>query len=99
MTPSPVIELNYAVAVAMADGPDRGLLLLAQLERSQALQHYYPFYAAQADLLRRANRLDNARTAYTRALELCQNEIERTFFRRRLEECAAGTDYEKNEKG
>ena len=96
MTPSPVIELNHAVAVAMADGPACGLLLLAQLERSHVLDHYYPFYAAQADLLRRANRLDDAHTAYTKALELCQNEIERAFFRRRLGECANGIDCERN---
>jgi RNA polymerase sigma-70 factor (ECF subfamily) len=93
MTPSPVIELNHAVAVAMADGPERGLLLLAKLERAHVLHHYYPLYAAQADLLRRANRLDDARTAYTKALELCQNEIERAFFRRCLAECADGIDY------
>lgn len=91
MSPSPVIELNRAVAVAMAEGPEHGLMMLARLEHSQALQHYYPFYAAQADLLRRSNRLDEARAAYLKALELCQNEIERTFFRRRLAELSMGT--------
>lgn len=84
ISPSPVIELNRAVAVAMAEGPEHGLMMLDRLERSQALQQYYPFYAAQADLLRRANRPAEARTAYNKALELCQNEVERAYFQRRL---------------
>src|SRR5438093_12529785 len=64
MTPSPVIELNRAAAVAMADGPLRGLALLDRRELEKALRDYYLFYAARADLLRRAGRLHEASVAY-----------------------------------
>jgi len=86
MTPSPVIELNRAVAIAMADGPLRGLALLDRPELVMALRGYHLFHAARADLLRRAGRLKEASSAYTHALSLCQNERERAFLRRRLEE-------------
>ncbi len=86
MTPSPVIELNRAVALAMADGPLKGLKLLDQPILQKELSDYYLFHAARADLLRRAGRLHDARNAYTQALVLCQNERERTFLRSRLVE-------------
>src|SRR5256714_2794790 len=86
MTPSPVIELNRAVALAMADGPLKGLKLLDQPALKQELGDYYPFHAARADLLRRVGRLGDASDAYTLALNLCQNERERAFLRRRLVE-------------
>lgn len=86
MTPSPVVELNRAVAVAMSDGIEQGLILLDRLQDSGALNDYYLFHAAQADLLRRTGWLDEARAAYTRALELCQNSAERSFLSRRLDE-------------
>ncbi len=86
MMPSPVIELNRAVAIAMADGPLPGLAVLNQPELEKELHDYYLFHAARADLLRRAGRLDEAAVAYVRALELCQNERERAFLRRRLNE-------------
>ena len=86
MTPSPVIELNRAAAVAMADGPLRGLALLDRRELEKALRDYYLFHAARADLLRRAGRLNEASVAYNLALGLCQNERERAFLRRRLAE-------------
>ena len=86
MTPSPVIELNRAAAVAMADGPLRGLALLDRAELVKALRDYYLFHAARADLLRRAGRLNEASVAYIRACDLCQNERERAFLRRRLTE-------------
>ncbi|GAC1566186.1 MAG: sigma-70 family RNA polymerase sigma factor [Ktedonobacteraceae bacterium] len=86
MTPSPVIELNRAVAIAMADGPLRGLALLDRPELGMALRDYHLFHAARADLLRRAGRLDEASEAYKQALQLCQNERERAFLRRRLAE-------------
>lgn len=88
MMPSPVVELNRAVAVAMAEGSERGLDLLDHLAKTGALNEYYLFHAARADLLRRLGRLDQAQAAYTRALELCQNAIERAFLRRRLTEIA-----------
>ena len=84
MTPSPIIELNRAVAIAMADGPLRGLALLEQQLLKQELSDYYLFHAARADLLRRAGQWQNAREAYRQAHTLCQNERERAFLQRRL---------------
>src|SRR6266849_3288278 len=86
MTPSPVIELNRAVALAMADGPLKGLKLLDQPILRQELSDYYLFHAARADLLRRVRRMGDASDAYALALNLCQNERERAFLRRRLVE-------------
>jgi RNA polymerase sigma-70 factor (ECF subfamily) len=86
MTPSPVIELNRAVALAMADGPLKGLKLLDQPILKKELSDYYLFHAARADLLRRVGRMGEAGDAYTLALNLCQNERERAFLRRRLVE-------------
>jgi RNA polymerase sigma-70 factor (ECF subfamily) len=84
-TSSAVVELNRAVAVAMADGPMRGLALLDQLEDAGTLDQYYLFHAARADLLRRAGWLEDAKIAYTKALTLCQNSVEQTFLRKRLD--------------
>lgn len=90
IAPSPVIELNRVVAVAMADGPQVGLALLDRAELQQSLSDYYLFYATHADLLRRVGRLTEASRAYRQALTLCQNEQERTFLQRRLAEVASG---------
>jgi RNA polymerase sigma-70 factor (ECF subfamily) len=90
MTPSPVIELNRVVAVAMADGPLAGLALLDRPEMQQALSDYHLFHAARADLLRRAGRLAEASSAYRQALSLCQNERERAYLHRRLAEVSQG---------
>jgi RNA polymerase sigma-70 factor, ECF subfamily len=84
--PSPVIELNRAAAVAMADGPAAGLRLLDQLEASEELAGYYLYSAARADLLRRLRLWTDAGEAYRRALSLVTNEAERRFLGRRLEE-------------
>jgi RNA polymerase sigma-70 factor (ECF subfamily) len=84
--PSPVVELNLAVAIAMAEGLERGLQLLEQLALNTDMDNYYSYHAAQADLLRRAGRRAEARLAYARAMELSQNNIERAFFQRRLAE-------------
>jgi RNA polymerase sigma-70 factor, ECF subfamily len=81
LQPSPVIELNRAVAVAMADGPEAGLAAIDEIER---LDGYLHFHSARADLLRRLGRTDEARAAYERALELGPNEAERRFLERRL---------------
>ena len=86
MMPSPVVELNRAVAVAMAEGIQHGLSLLDRLGETGELKEYYLFHAARADLLRRTGQLDEAQTAYTRALELCQNNTEQAFIRGRLAE-------------
>jgi RNA polymerase sigma-70 factor, ECF subfamily len=80
--PSPVVELNRAVAVAMAEGPAAGLELLDELP----LEDYHLFHSARADLLRREGRRLEARTAYGRARELATNEQERAFLDRRLRE-------------
>jgi RNA polymerase sigma-70 factor, ECF subfamily len=84
---SPVVELNRAVAVAMADGPERGLELMQQL--AAELDGYQHFHSARADLLRRLDRLDEAAAAYRRAAELTANPAERAFLERRLEETAS----------
>jgi RNA polymerase sigma-70 factor, ECF subfamily len=81
--PSPVVELNRAVAVAMAEGPDQGLELIDALED---LGDYHLLHSARADLLRRLGRREEARAAYGRALELATNPVERSFLERRLEE-------------
>jgi RNA polymerase sigma-70 factor (ECF subfamily) len=84
--PSPVIELNRAVAVAMRDGPSAGLALIdAILERGD-LQDYRLAHAAQADMYRRLHRTGEARDAYARALALTRQEPERRFLERRLAE-------------
>jgi RNA polymerase sigma-70 factor, ECF subfamily len=83
LTPSPIVELNRAVAVAMADGADQGLDLIAQIE---GLDDYHLLHAARADLLRRLGRRDEAAGAYRRALALAPNQVERAFLERRLSE-------------
>ncbi len=80
--PSPVVELNRAVAVAMADGPERGLALLDTIH----LPGYHLLPAARADLLRRLGRAGEAAAAYREALALVTNEAERRFLERRLAE-------------
>jgi RNA polymerase sigma-70 factor (ECF subfamily) len=82
LQPSPVVELNRAVAVAMADGPAHGLDLVDGLD---GLDGYYLFHAARGDLLRRLGR-PAAADAYGRALELAPSDVERRFLQRRLAE-------------
>ncbi len=86
LSPSPVIALNRAVAIAMADGPAAGLALVDELEQSGALPGYYLLPATRADLLRRLGRGAEAATAYTHALELAPTDTERRFLTRRLSE-------------
>jgi RNA polymerase sigma-70 factor (ECF subfamily) len=81
---SPVIELNRAVAVAMRDGPEAGLVLLDALAEDRRLRGYHLLPAARAALLSRVGRLPEAAQAYRAALELAGNEPERRFLRRRL---------------
>jgi RNA polymerase sigma-70 factor (ECF subfamily) len=83
---SPVVTLNRAVAVAMADGPEAGLAEIGELERDSRLAGYRYLPAAKADLLRRLGRLDEAAQAYRAALDLTANEAERSFLTRRLAE-------------
>ena len=86
LAPSPVIDLNRAVALGMAHGPLVGLMFLDRLQLQEALGEYHLFHAARADLLRRLGALDEARGEYARALELCQNRVERSFLSRRISE-------------
>lgn len=82
--PSPVVELNRAVAVAMRDGPAAGLSLIDALLGRGDLGAYHLAHAARADLLRRLGRRDDARVAYERALSLARQEPERRFLAKRL---------------
>jgi RNA polymerase sigma-70 factor (ECF subfamily) len=82
LTASPVVALNRAVAVAKAEGPEAGLALLDELDRD--LADYQYLHAARADLLRRLERVEEARAAYERALALTTAEPERRFLQRRL---------------
>jgi RNA polymerase sigma-70 factor (ECF subfamily) len=84
LSPSPVVELNRAVAIAMADGPARGLPLVDAL--AEELEDYHLFHAARADLLRRLERRDESAASYRRALELATNPSERAYLERRLGE-------------
>ncbi|MEV7069716.1 RNA polymerase sigma factor [Streptomyces sp. NPDC093990] len=88
--PSAVVRLNRAVAVGMAQGPDAGLALVAELERQGELNGYHLLPATRADLLRRSGRTAEAAEAYERALELVENDAERKFLERRLTECRQG---------
>jgi RNA polymerase sigma-70 factor (ECF subfamily) len=88
MTPSPVVELNRAVAIAMADGPERGLPLVDSL--GDELDGYHLFHSARADLLRRLDRPEEAAEAYRRALDLATNPSELAFLERRLSDLRTG---------
>jgi RNA polymerase sigma-70 factor (ECF subfamily) len=84
--PSPIVDLNRAVAVAMRDGPDAGLALIDQILDAGQLADYYLAHAARADLCRRLGRTEDARRAYKRALSLTLQEPERRFLERRMSE-------------
>ena len=86
MVPTPVVELNRAVAVGMADGPEAGLRLVDGLERSGALAGYHLLPATRADLLRRLGRRSEAVVAYRVALDLAATNAERRYLARRIAE-------------
>ena len=90
MTPSMVVEVNRAVAVAMAWGAEEGLQMLlnlaTQADSARQVDEYYPYHAARADLLRRLNQREAAADAYERAIALCGNSAERAYLQRRLDE-------------
>src|SRR5688572_23713124 len=88
--PSPVIELNRAVAVAMRDGAGAGLAIIDAILRRGDLQDYRPAHAARAELCRRLGRMADARTSYERALALSRQDPERRFIERRLAELRLG---------
>ena len=89
MAPSPVVDLNRAVAVAMADGAEAGLALVDELSSSGELNGYHLLPATRADLLRRLDRHLEAAAAYREALALASNDAERRYLARRLEEVVA----------
>jgi RNA polymerase sigma-70 factor (ECF subfamily) len=86
--PSPVVELNRAVAVAMDRGLEQGLCLVDDLLAGEPLAHYHLAHSARADLCRRLGRIAEARAAYEKALSLAHQEVDRRFLARRLEELA-----------
>ncbi len=89
MVPSPVVELNRAVAVAMAEGPAAGLRVVEALESSGALGGYRLLPATRADLLRRLERHAEAADAYRQAIDLATSDAERRYLQRRLAETTA----------
>jgi RNA polymerase sigma-70 factor (ECF subfamily) len=90
--PSAIVELNRAVAVAMAEGPAAGLALIRELSGSAELDRYHLFHAARARLLDRLGRFEEAAHAYRRALDLAGNEPERAFLARCLATAEARTN-------
>jgi RNA polymerase sigma-70 factor (ECF subfamily) len=86
LQPSPIVSLNRAVAVAMAEGPRAGLAMIDALAAANDLNDYHLLYAARADLQRRLGLLDEASKNYARALALVTNDSERRFLERRLRE-------------
>jgi RNA polymerase sigma-70 factor (ECF subfamily) len=90
MEPSPVVELNRAVAVAMRDGPAAGLTLIDAILKRGDLRDYRFAHAARADLCRRLGRAEDARGSYERALALTRQEPERRFLQRRIAELPPG---------
>jgi RNA polymerase sigma-70 factor (ECF subfamily) len=89
--PSPVVELNRAVAVAMVEGAEAGLARMDRLDAAGQLADYPYLHAARADLLRRLGRGEEARAAYRRASDLTANSAERAFLERRMREVAEPT--------
>ena len=87
--PSPIIDLNRAVAVAMRDGPGAGLALIDSILERGELKNYHLAHAARADLRRRLNQTDAARESYRQALKLANSEPERRFLERRLAEISS----------
>jgi RNA polymerase sigma-70 factor (ECF subfamily) len=89
--PSPIIELNRAIAVAMRDGAEAGLALIESLFSRGDLTHYHLAHAAHADLCRRLGRTDEARQSYRKALDIARQEPERRFLQQRLHELDVNT--------
>ncbi len=77
--PSPIVRLNSAIAISYADSPQKALGMLEELEGVEKMQSYQPYHAARGDLLARANRPDEARQSLSKAAELSNNTVERTF--------------------
>jgi RNA polymerase sigma-70 factor, ECF subfamily len=89
MTPTPIVALNHAVAIAMSNGYEEGLALMDELGETGLVDGYYLFHAARADLLRRMERNQAAAAAYRSALDLVGNDLERAYLNRRLADVSA----------
>lgn len=89
LEPSPVLELNRAVAVAMRDGPEAGLLAIDALLQEGQLDSYHLAHSARAELLRRSGKLEEARASFRTALDLARQAPEQRLLRRRIEEIDA----------
>ena len=89
LTSSPIVALNYAAAVAMSEGFERGLGLIEAANENGALENYHLFHASRADLLRRLHRYDEAAAAYETALSLTTNHVEQDYIRGRLRNISA----------
>ena len=89
--PSPVVELNRAVAVAMASGPAAGLALVDALTEEPSLKAYHLLPSVRGDLLRKIGRLDEARSEFERAASLTRNARERELLLNRARTCAGGS--------
>ena len=92
VAPSPIVELNRAVAVSMAEGPAAGLVILDAIADDPALKNYHLLPSVRADLLRKLGRLDQARAEFTRAATLTQNSRERDLLLSRAASCVAKSD-------
>ena len=90
LTPSPIVELNRAVALAMLFGPEAGLEVVDALTAEPALRTYHLLPSVRGDLLQKLGRLDEARAEFERAAALTQNERERKLLRDRAAACARG---------
>ncbi|WET74885.1 RNA polymerase sigma factor [Rhizobium croatiense] len=90
--PSPVVELNRAVAISMAEGPSKGLDLIEAILGRRELQAYHLAHSARADFLRRLGRREEAIAAYQTALSLCRQEPEQAFLRKRISALAAAPE-------
>jgi RNA polymerase sigma-70 factor (ECF subfamily) len=86
LSPSPIVALNHAVAVAMSDGLERGLAQIDHVGASGSLERYYLFHAARADILRRLGRKGESAQAYAAALALVTNSVEQDYLRKRLQQ-------------
>jgi RNA polymerase sigma-70 factor (ECF subfamily) len=90
ITPSPVVALNHAVAVAMSEGLERGLAQIEHVGASGGLEQYHLFHASRADILRRLGRNEEAGAAYREALRLATNNVEQEYLQRRLNQVEIG---------
>src|ERR1051326_5291621 len=90
LTPSPIVELNRAVAVAMAFGPQAGLEIVETLGSEPSLKSYHLLPAVRGDFLKKLGRLEEARTEFIRAASLAQNSRERTLLETRADSCVPG---------